>query len=213
MKRIFQFGCVAAGLLMIFATAPQASARLNFGQRGRGQRVRERPMRPMRGPGPQRGVQRQENRPGVRGAMGLPPKWVEKLQKMPPEQQERFMRNNRKFQNLPPWRQEQIRRALQRWNRMTPQQRQALQRRLQIFRRLTPQERQEVVRDIAPRWRALPPKRKRVLTQKMRVLAGMTPQERQQALHDTQFMRGLDGNERDLLRKITNLRLAPNPGQ
>jgi len=31
----------------------------------------------------------------LRGMAGLPPKWVENLREMPPEQQERFMQNNR----------------------------------------------------------------------------------------------------------------------
>jgi hypothetical protein len=211
MNRLCQFGCIAGALLMALTAAPAVSAHRFSGQRGGGPRQQERAarQRPMAQPR----MQRQENRPGVRGAMGLPPKWVERLQQMSPEQQERFMRNNRKFQSLPPWRQEQIRRRLQELNQMPPQQREAMRKRLQIFQRLSPEERQEVVKDLAPRWKALPQNRKQVLTQRMRVLAGMTPQQRQQALQDPQFMRGLDPNEQDLLRKLTDLRLGPAPGQ
>lgn len=85
--------------------------------------------------------------------------------------------------------------------------------RAQIFNRLSPEQRQEVVKDIAPRWKALPQDRKELLQGRLRVLRGMTPEQRQQELQDPQFMRGLDDNEQDLLRKLTDLRVGPNPGQ
>jgi len=47
--------------------------------------------------------------PNARAMEGLPPKWIEKLRDMPPEQQQRFMENNEQFQKLPPERQQQIR--------------------------------------------------------------------------------------------------------
>lgn len=158
-------------------------------------------------------VQKQENQPGVRAALGLPTKWDDKLRQMSPEEQERFMRNNAKFQSLPPQQQERIRRRMQAWNQLTPQQQDAMRNRAQIFNRLSPEERQEVVSDLAPRWKNLPPDRKELLSGRLRVLRGMTPQQREQALQDPQFMRGLDDNEQDLLRKVSNLRLGPDPGQ
>ena len=82
-----------------------------------------------------------------------------------------------------------------------------------LLERMTPAERKEVVNDLAPRWKNLPPERKQLVTGRLRVLSGMTPKERQQKLQDPQFMQGLDANEQDLLRKLSNLRLGPNPGQ
>ena len=161
----------------------------------------------------QKQIQKQENKPGVRGALGLPTKWDEKLRQMSPEEQERFMRNNAKFQSLPPQQQERIRRRMQAWNQLTPQQQDAMRNRAQIFNRLSPDERQEVVNDLAPRWKNLPPDRKELLSGRLRVLRGMTPEQREQELNDPQFMRGLDANEQDLLRKVSNLRLGPGPGQ
>jgi hypothetical protein len=161
----------------------------------------------------QKQIQKQENKPGVRGALGMPSRWVEKLQEMSPEERERFMRNNARFQSLPPRQQEQIRRTLQRWDQMTPQQRDAFRNREQILERMTPEERQEVVNDLAPRWKNLPPDRRELLSGRLRVLRGMTPEQREQELNDPQFMRGLDANEQDLLRKVSNLRLGPGPGQ
>ena len=63
---------------------------------------------------------------GARNMEGLPPKWVENLRDMPPEDQERFMQNNERFKSLPPQRQEQIRQNLQRWNSLTPEQQDVL---------------------------------------------------------------------------------------
>lgn len=206
-------------MTLMLPMANAAPAQRYFAQRGRqvprvqGPRAQVRQQR--QAARQQKQIQKQENKPGVRGALGLPSKWVEKLQQMSPEERERFMRNNARFQSLPPQRQEQIRRTLQRWDQMTPEQRDAMWHRLQVFNRLTPEERQEVANDIGPRWKSLPQERKSLLTGRMHVLAGMTPDERQQALQDPQFMRGLDSNEQDLLRKITNLRLGPpaGPGQ
>jgi hypothetical protein len=209
-KKLLQLGKVLAAVMMALAQlaltqgafAAQRTQRPRAQIRQQRQAVRQ-----------QKQIQKQENKPGVRGALGVPPKWVEKLQGMSPEEQERFMRNNARFQSLPPQRQEQIRRTLQRWNQMTPEQRDAMRNRAQIFNRLTPEERQEVVTDLAPRWKALPQDRKEVLNGRLRVLRGMTPSEREQALQDPQFMRGLDNNEQDLLRKITALRVGPGAGQ
>ena len=54
----------------------------------------------------------------------LPPRAIERLQDMPPDQQERFLQNNQRFQNLPPEQQARIRQRLQAWNRLTPSQQQ-----------------------------------------------------------------------------------------
>src|SRR5277367_5614102 len=73
--------------------------------------------------------QRKENRhaagvpkaqPNTRGMEGLPPKWVDNVRDMSPEDQERFMQNNQRFQSLPPERQAQIRNNLQKWNSLSP---------------------------------------------------------------------------------------------
>jgi Protein of unknown function (DUF3106) len=172
--------------------------------------------RPFRPPPPRvRNNLKPPGKPNARGMMGLPPKWVENLRNMSPEEQERFMRNNARFQSLPPQRQEQIRRILANWNRLTPEQRNAMRNREQILERLTPEERAEVQHDLLPRWQKLPQNRRELIQGRLRVLGGMTPEERQQKLQDPDFMRGLNPNEQDLLRKLSDLRVGPatNPGQ
>src|SRR5580698_1719934 len=52
---------------------------------------------------------------------GLPPKFIENLREMSPEQQERFLSNNERFQNMSPQQQARIRQNLKDWNSRTPE--------------------------------------------------------------------------------------------
>ena len=128
MKRFFQFGCVVAALMTALGVAHAAPAQRYFVAPQRQARQAQRQ---------QKQAQKLQNKPAVRSMMGLPPKWVDKLRDMSPEEQQRFMRNNARFQSLPPQRQEQIRRTLQRWNQMTPEQRDAMRNREQILERMS----------------------------------------------------------------------------
>jgi hypothetical protein len=216
MRRFVQFGSGLAALLLAVSLACAAPPRRAFlGARGQGLRAQRQAQRQAirEQQRAQRQAQKQPGKPNARALMGLPPKWIENLRDRSPEEQERFMRNNARFRSLPPERQEQIRRNLERWNQLTPQQREAMRNRELMLERMTPAERQEVVNDLAPRWKNLPQDRKQILTGRLRALGGMSPEERQQKLQDPQFMQGLDPNEQDLLRKLINLRLGPNPGQ
>jgi uncharacterized protein DUF3106 len=199
--------------LLAASLAEPAFAQRSFGMQRVQQRQRAR--RPFPPPPKVAKNEKPQGKPNARGMMGLPPKWVENLRNMSPEEQERFMQNDARFRNLPPERQDQIRRNLDRWNQLTPQQRDALRSRAQVFNRLTPEERAEVQRDLLPRWQKLPQERRELIQGRLRVLGGMTPEERQQKLQDPEFMQGLDSNEQDLLRKLSDLRLGPggNPGQ
>ncbi len=214
MKKALQFAGLLAGLMLPAAHAVPLQ-RYFAAQQKQGPRAqaREGQSPPKQG---QNQAKKIENRPAVRSMMGLPPKWIENLRDMSPEEQERFMRNNARFQSLPPQRQEQIRRTLQRWNQMTPEQRDAMRNREQVLERMSPEERQEVVSDLLPRWKNLRQDRKELILGRLRVLRGMPEDQREQELQDSHFMQGLDPNEQDILRKITALRLAPpqqGPGQ
>jgi Protein of unknown function (DUF3106) len=211
MKRFFQFASAVAALMLALSAAQAVRAAGFSPQRGQAPHAQARQGQPRANQG-QNQPKKIQNRPAVRSMMGLPPKWMDKLRDLSPQEQERFMRNNARFQSLPPQRQEQIRRNLERWNQMTPEQRDAMRNREQILERMSPGEQQEVVKDLLPRWKNLRQDRREILNGRLRVLRGMTPNERQQALQDPQFMRGLDDNEQDLLRKITALRVGPGPG-
>lgn len=213
MRKLFHLACGLSAILMAALLVQPAMAQRGFG-RQRGQE-RPRAQRPFRPPPKAAKNGKQQGKPNPRGMMGLPPKWVENLRDMSPEEQERFMNNDARFRGLPPERQDQIRRNLARWNQLTPQQRDAMRRNERILERLSPEEREEVRTDLFPRWQKLPQERRELIQGRLRVLGGLTPEERQQKLNDPDFMRGLDPNEQDLLRKLSDLRLGPgeSPGQ
>lgn len=88
-----------------------------------GERFRERQAARRQAAGQRReGGPAEKRQQNGRGLVGLPPKWVQNLRDMPPEEQEKFMQNNERFQSLPPWRQQQIRQNLQKWNSLSLEQ-------------------------------------------------------------------------------------------
>lgn len=156
-------------------------------------------------------VKPKAQQPNLRGLAGLPPKWVENLREMSPEEQEQFMQNNQQFQNLPPQRQEQIRKNLQNWNRLPPVQRDALRDRAAVLEKLTPQQRVYVRNVLLPEWQQMPQDRKQAINIRLRKLQGMTPSERQAFLDDPRFMQGLSPSEQSVLRDLNSLRNPANP--
>jgi len=191
MTRFSKFG--ACGLLLIGLSALSVSAQ-------NGQRLREIQAR----------RQAAENggkaQPNARAMAGLPPKWVDKLRDMPPEQQQRFMQNDQRFSNLPPARQEQIRRNLERWNSLTPEQKQRARIAEDAFERMTPAQRQYVRNVLLPKWQAMPFERRQAINRHLAMLRNMSPSTQQAALNDPRFMQGLSPDEQSMLRDLNSLR-------
>jgi hypothetical protein len=148
---------------------------------------------------------------GGRALAGLPPKWVERLRDVTPEEQEHFLENNQQFHNLPPWRQAQIRRNLENWNRRSATERNAIRDRERIWEQMSPQQRQYVKNVLLPQWQQMPPERKQLINGRLHALQGMSPPERQAALEDPRFMRGLSQDEQSVLRNLNSLRHPPAP--
>jgi hypothetical protein len=140
---------------------------------------------------------------------GLPPRWLDRLRNMSPEEQERFLQNNRRFRALPQDRQDQIRRNLQKWNSLSPRQRAAIRNRERVFARMTPEQRQYVRKNLLPRWQRLPAEGRQAIRGRLRLLRRMTRAERAAALGDPRFMRGLSPDEQSLLRDLNSLRIPP----
>lgn len=150
--------------------------------------------------------------PNLRAMAGLPPKWIENLREMSPDEQERFMRNNRLFQNLAPARQDQIRKNLENWNKLTPEQRDALRERAEILERMTPAQRVYLRNTLLPKWQAMPPERRQVINGRLRILQTMGPGAQQAALNDPKFMQGLSPDEQSMVRDLNSFR-NPAPQQ
>ena len=152
-------------------------------------------------------------KPGERRMLAMPPAWVDRLRQMNPQQQERFFNNNERFRELPPERQAQIRQQMQQWNRLSPDQRQTLLNRQQVWDRLTPQE-QGYVRDtLLPQWQKTPPAQRQAILGKLRQLRGLDDAQRTARLNDESFLGGLNPEDRQMLRDLSNLRVGPQePG-
>ena len=165
------------------------------------------PRMPEREPNP--GVGARKGQPNLRGIAGLPPKWVERLQDMPPEEQERFMRNNQQFQDLPPQRQEQIRKNLEKWNKLTPEQKAGLRREEAFLETMSPQQRQYLRNVLLPKWQAMPPERRQLINRHLGMLRNMSPATQQAALNDPKFMEGLSPDEQSMLRELNSFRNPP----
>jgi predicted Fe-S protein YdhL (DUF1289 family) len=168
---------------------------------------------PARHPGPQgqRLPPRQQINP--KAGLNLPPRALERLEDMPPDKQEQFLRNNQRFKMLPPEQQAQIRQRLEAWNKLSPQQRQDLRGRLQVWEQMTPAQRQYVQRTLLPRWQALPPERRQAILQKLHSLRDLSEPDRQAKLSDPNFTLGLSTEDRDTLTQLAHLHvgMAPDP--
>jgi Protein of unknown function (DUF3106) len=147
--------------------------------------------------------------PNPRAMAELPPKWVDNLRDMSPDQQERFMRNNEKFQSLAPERQAQIRRNLEKWNSLTPEQQNRIRATERMLENLTPEQREHFRNDIVPTLAAMPPGRRARVIGHWRRLQGMTPDQQQAALNDPRFMQGLSPDEQGMVRDLHSLGAPP----
>jgi Protein of unknown function (DUF3106) len=144
-----------------------------------------------------------------RGMAGLPPKWVDRLRDMSPEEQERFMRNNQRFQSLPPARQAQVRKNLETWNRLSPTERNAIRDRERTWEQMSPEQRRYVQDVLLPKWKAMPQERRTLINGRLHVLQGMTTAQQKEALDSPRFMQGLSSDEQQMLREVNSLRNPP----
>ncbi len=152
-----------------------------------------------------------KGQPNLRGMAGLPPKWVENMRTMSPEEQDRFMQNNETFKNLPPERQAQIRQNLQKWNNLTPDQQTALRQREAVLEEMTPEQRRYFNQSVLPKWQAMPQERRQAINRHLAMLGKMGPETQQSALNDPRFLQGLSPDEQSMLRDLNSLRNPTTP--
>jgi Protein of unknown function (DUF3106) len=153
--------------------------------------------------------------PPTRQMLDLPPKWIERVQDMPPAQQERFLANNERFRSLPPQRQDQIRKRLQVWNNLTPAQRQALIERQLVWEQMTPAQQRYVRETLLPQWQSMTPPRRQLVLKKLRDMRDLDDSQRNAKLNDPLFVSGLSPSEQHMLRDLATLRISgpePPPG-
>ncbi|MGH9378081.1 MAG: DUF3106 domain-containing protein [Terriglobia bacterium] len=126
------------------------------------------------------------------------------LRELPPEQQDKILRNDAQFHSLPPQRQQQIRQNLRRWNNLTPRQKQVMRQRQEIVQSLPPEKRQELS-NVFPEYRRLPPGRQQQVMNAFQRLRNMPPGRRQRFLNSPQFQQRFTPRQQDVLRGLNNL--------
>ena len=141
----------------------------------------------------------------------FPPRVLQRFDTMSPEQQEKFLANNKRFQNLPPDKQAQVRQALGRWNNLSPAERDELIHRNQVWQRMSPEKRELYRNQILPKWQQMSPDRRQLVIGRLHTLQGMTPEQQQKALNDPRFMQGLSPEEQGVLRDLSSLGDQQNP--
>jgi hypothetical protein len=194
MRRFLQFGLLALLALNLWAQTAAAQD----GERLREWRARQQARR-------EAGAQ-QKGKPNERAMEGLPPKWVDRVRDMPPEQQQQFLENNAQFRQLPPARQEQVRQNLEKWNRLSPDEKDAVRKREEFLENLPPERREYVQSTLLPKWQAMPPARRQAINRHLAMLGQMSPATQEAALNDPRFVGGLSPDERSMLRDLNSLR-------
>src|SRR5580692_2478028 len=205
MKLRFQFGAVlAAGLAVGLLCGSAYGQRSNAAAQQEGEPARQAPR-------PQVRPRLPNALPPAGNPNSLPPKAIERLQELPPEKQEQFLRNNERFNSLPPQQQAQIRQRLEAWNRLTPDQQQALRDRQRIWEQMTPDQRTYVQQSLFPRWKQLPGPRRQAILQRLHSLRSMSEADRQAKLNDPAFTGGLSSEDREMLGQLAHLHVGIAP--
>ena len=135
--------------------------------------------------------------------------WLRKYMTLPPNQQEQQLQHDPSFKSLPPDRQNHLMDRLRKFNSQPPEKKQQILNRMENFDRMSPQQQQQA-RTLFDRYRALPDDQRGKVSQGYRRLRGMPPSARNELLNSDEFRNNYTEDERNLLRGMTDLNLAPN---
>jgi len=104
-------------------------------------------------------------------------------------------KNEQQFKKLPPQRQQEIRDGEKNW------------------RRLTPDQQAHIKNDVMPKWKQLSPQRQKAIHQRLGVLQNMPESARNQHLNDPNFTKGMNEEDKAMLRDLSHLHVggAPEP--
>ncbi len=208
----FPFACALALFGLLGLAVQPGFAQRGVGQGGgKGKHPRAGSTRPgrERPDAPPRGEKDRNPQRDMRRALDLPPRWMQRLQEMPPQEQERFLNNNERFRSLPPERQAQIRRRLQQWNGLSLEQQRAVLDRERVWEQMTPEQRRRVREEILPQWRQLSPERRQAIMRRLRAVRDLNDSQRAAKLDDPAFLTGLSPADQALLRQLSDLRVGP----
>jgi hypothetical protein len=153
--------------------------------------------------------QRQQERAQVKAQQaGHAGDWLRRYKDMPPDEQEKALRNDPAFQHLSPERQQALRDRLQHFSNLPPQQQLNMLNRMETWEHLTPEQKQQA-RQVFAQFRQLPPDRQRMVRTAIRDLRAMPPDQREQIINSDRFKGMYSEQERGMMREVSRLPLAP----
>jgi hypothetical protein len=88
-----------------------------------------------------------------------------------------------------------------------------MKRGLDNWNRLTPEQKNHIKNEVLPKWRQLPPDRQRAIGSRLNVLQSMPESARNQHLNDPNFTRGMNEEDKAMLRDLAHQHVggAPEP--
>lgn len=132
------------------------------------------------------------------------PQWFQQHQNLPPQAQQRALRNEPGFRRLPPAEQQRLSNRLRQLDAMPPAQRQRTLQRVEAWERLSPMQRRQV-RTAVQQVSRLPYPRQQALHQEFRDLCRMPPEQRQAVFNSPQFRNQFSDNERHMLKTLMSI--------
>jgi uncharacterized protein DUF3106 len=165
--------------------------------------------KPQATPAPRAQVARPpEEPPFQRGHAG---DWLRRYKDLPPDEQERALQNDPAFRRLPPARQQFLLQRLQHFSGLSPDEQLRMLNRMETWEHLTREQKQEA-RQIFRQIRQLPPDRQVVVHKAIDELRAMPPDQREAEINSDHFKNTFSDQERDVIREVTRLPLAPPEG-
>ncbi|MGC1784645.1 MAG: DUF3106 domain-containing protein [Acidobacteriaceae bacterium] len=132
------------------------------------------------------------------------PQWFQQHQNLPPQAQQRALRNEPGFRRLPPAEQQRLSNRLRQLDAMPPAQRQRVLQHVEAWERLSPTQRRQV-RTAVQQVSRLPYPRQEALHQEFRDLCRMPPEQRQSVFNSPQFRNQFSDNERHMLKTLMSI--------
>lgn len=83
--------------------------------------------------------------------------------------------------------------------------------RAQAWDRLSPEQRSHIKNDIAPKYQQLPQDRQRAIRSRLNVLKNMPESARNQHLSDPNFTRGMNEDDKAMLRDLAHMHVGGAP--
>jgi hypothetical protein len=134
--------------------------------------------------------------------------WLRKYGMLPPAQQEQKLQNDPMFRSLTPEKQKTLMDRLHFFNSLAPEKKQQVLNRMETYEHLPP-EKQQQANLLFQQYKAMPADQRGQVSQAYRKMREMTPDQRTQYFNSDEFRNGLNDQQRDMLKGMSEL--YPNP--